>query len=75
MKKILDLNELNAIKLYELKYIDQTSFFDLITGCGEQTIAEEGINRLSFYLKLVANSEREEHRNDFSYFIIQYPIS
>lgn len=64
------LSELNSIKLYELRYIDQATFFDLITGCGEQTIAEEGLDRFLFYLKLVANSEKND--KNFGYFIIPY---
>jgi|GEM_PF-7132748 len=66
----MNLNELNAIKLYELGYIAQATFFDLITGCGEQTALEEGIDRFLFYLNLVATSEKEE--KSFGYFILPY---
>ena len=54
MKYILDLKEINVIKLYELKYINQQEFFDLITGCGEQTEAEEGIDRF-LIIKTILN--------------------
>lgn len=74
MKYILDLKEINVIKLYELKYINQQKFFDLITGCGEQTVAEEGIDRFLFYIKLEANSEKIDHKDDFGYFIIPYQL-
>ena len=62
----VNLNEINVIKLYELKYINQEAFFNLVTGCGEQTEYEEGLDRLVFYLELVAN------RNQYDYFIIPY---
>lgn len=64
--KPVNLNEINVIKLYELKYINQETFFNLVTGCGEQTEYEEGLDRLVFYLELVAN------RNQYDYFIIPY---
>lgn len=74
MKKVKTLieNELNAIQLYELGYIDQNYFFDLFTGCGEQTIAEEGIDRFLFYINLSAVSDKAGHENDFGYFIVPY---
>lgn len=64
--KLVNLNEINVIKLYELKYINQETFFNLVTGCGEQTEYEEGLDRLVFYLELVANI------NQYDYFIIPY---
>lgn len=77
MKRVKTLieNELNAIQLYELGYIDQNYFFDLFTGCGEQTIAEEGIDRFLFYINLIAVSDKAGHDNDFAYFIIPYPLA
>lgn len=69
----MNLNEVNVIRLYEQKYIDQESFFRLVTGCGEQTEYEEGRDRLTYYLKLVSDSEIEERPKKFSYFISQYP--
>lgn len=71
----MNLNELNTIKLYELKYIDQKSFFDRFTGCGEQTIAEEGIDRFLFYINLIAVIDKAEHENNLGYFIIPYPAA
>lgn len=67
--------ELNAIQLYELGYIDQDCFFDLFTGCGDQTIAEEGIDRFLFYINLIAASDKTGHENDFGYFIVPYPAA
>lgn len=66
------LRELNVIQLYEFKYIDQETFFNLVTGCGEQTEYEEGRERLTYYLHLVADSENEEREKNFDYFINQY---
>ncbi|WP_137665428.1 hypothetical protein [Enterococcus hulanensis] len=66
------LRELNVIQLYEFKYIDQDTFFNLVTGCGEQTEYEVGRDRLIFYLKLVADSEKDEKQGKFDYFIHQY---
>lgn len=60
------LRELNVIQLYEFKYIDQETFFSLITGAGQRTIAEEGIDRFKFYL------EREAGRIEHDYFLIPY---
>ena len=67
------LRELSAIKLYELKYIDQETFFDFVTGCGEQTAYEEGEDRLIYYIKLISESEKEENLRRFDYFINKYP--
>lgn len=67
--------ELNVIRLYELKYIDQETFFDLVTGCGEQTAFEEGLDRLVYYLNLVADSEKQDDERKFDYFINRYPLS
>lgn len=72
---IIALRELSPIKLYELKYIDQNCFFDLFTGCGEQTLAEEGIDRFLFYINLIAGSDKVGHENDFGYFIVPYPVA
>ena len=69
---ILIESKLNAIQLYELGYIDQDRFFNLFTGCGEQTVAEEGIERFLFYINLIAHSDKVGHENDFAYFIIPY---
>ncbi|MFQ7233277.1 MAG: hypothetical protein ACLRPU_00260 [Enterococcus hulanensis] len=66
------LRELSVIKLYELKYIDQETFFTLVTGCGEQTEFEEGRDRLIYYLKLVADSDKDENQRGFDYFIGRY---
>lgn len=71
-EKLMNPNEATAIKLYELKYIDQETFFELLTGSGEQTELEDGVNRFIFYLKLVANSEKDGHENDSGYFISPY---
>ena len=75
MKRVRILIEfnLNAIQLYELGYIDQDRFFNLFTGCGEQTVAEEGIERFLFYINLIAESDKAGHEHDFAYFIIPYP--
>lgn len=70
---IFVLRELNVIRLYEQNYIDQEFFFDLVTGCGEQTEYEEGRDRLTYYLKLVAESENDESPKKFDYFINPYP--
>lgn len=69
---IFVLRELNVIRLYEQRYINQESFFDLVTGCGEQTEYEEGRDRLTYYLRLVANSENDDSVKKFDYFINQY---
>lgn len=66
------LRKLNVIQLYEFKYIDQENFFNLVTGCGEQTEYEEGRDRLIYYLKLVAASENDEKEKKFDYFINEY---
>lgn len=70
--KIVIQCELNAIQLYELRYIDQECFFNLFSGCGEQTIAEEGIDRFLFYINLIANSDKAGHENECAFFIIPY---
>lgn len=69
------LRELNVIQLYEFKYIDQETFFNLVTGCGEQTAYEEGLNRLIYYLNLVADSEKDGNERKFDYFINRYPLN
>lgn len=58
------LRELNVIQLYEFKYIDQETFFNLITGAGQRTIAEEGIDRFKFYIEIEAG------RIGYDYFVI-----
>ena len=63
------LRELNVIQLYEFKYIDQETFFNLITGAGQRTIAEEGIDRFKFYI------EREAGRIGYDYFVIPHKKS
>lgn len=63
------LRELNVIQLYEFKYIDQETFFNLITGAGQRTIAEEGIDRFKFYL------EREAGRIEHDFFLTPYKES
>lgn len=67
------LRELNVIRAYEFKYIDQETFFNLVTGCGEQTEYEEGRDRLIYYLKLLVDSENAKSPKKFDYFIIPYP--
>lgn len=68
----MNLNECSVIKLYELKYINQETFFSLVTGCGEQTEYEDGLDRLVYYLKLVANNDLTENKTMFDYFIPHY---
>lgn len=68
------MNDLNCIQLYEHKYIDQETFFNLITGCGEQTEFEEGFDRLSYYLRLLADTEKTNNEKQCDYFISQYPF-
>lgn len=57
---------MTLIKLYELHYIDRDYFLEQILGCGQRTIAEEGINRFCFYL------ERSAGRVIYDYFVIPY---
>lgn len=68
----MNLNECSVIKLYELKYIDQETFFSIVTGCGEQTEYEDGLDRLIYYLKLVANRDKNGNESMFEYFIPSY---
>jgi hypothetical protein len=63
------LRKLNVIQLYEFKYIDQETFFNLITGAGQRTIAEEGLDRFKFYL------EREAGRIEYDFFLTPYKKS
>lgn len=63
------LRKLNVIQLYEFKYIDQETFFNLITGAGQRTIAEEGIDRFKFYL------ESEAGRIEHDFYLTPYKKS
>ena len=62
----MDLNNLNLIKQYELGNISRDFFLEQVLGCGQQTIAEEGIERFCFYL------ERSAGRVSYDYFVIPY---
>lgn len=62
----MDLNEMTVIKLYELHYISRDFFLEQILGCGQRTIAVEGIERFCFYL------ERSAGRVTYDYFVIPY---
>ena len=59
-------NEMTVIKLYELHYITRDFFLEQILGCGQRTIAEEGLNRFKFYL------ERQAARITYDYYVIPY---
>lgn len=69
----MNLNEATAIKLYEFQYINKTNFFELVTGCGEQTEYEEGKARLTYYLKLVADSDNTSKHSNPDFYIAHYP--
>lgn len=62
----MDLNDMTMIKLYELHYITRDFFLEQILGCGQRTIAEEGIDRFMFYLDLSAG------RTENCYYIAPY---
>ena len=65
----MDIDEMNLIKLYELRYISREFFLEQILGCGQRTINEEGINRFVFYL------ERSAGRVKYDYYLIPYQKS
>jgi len=65
----MDLDELNIIKQYELGNIPLEFFLELILGCGQQTIAEEGLDRFTFYL------ERSAERIEYDHYVIPYKRS
>lgn len=65
----MDINEMTLIKLYELHYISRDFFLEQILGCGQRTIAEEGIDRFKFYI------EREAGRIGYDYFVIPHKKS
>lgn len=60
------MDDMTLIKLYELHYIDRAFFLEQILGCGQRTIAEEGIERFCFYL------ERSAGRIHYDYYVIPY---
>lgn len=62
----MNLNEMTVIKLYELHHISLDFFLEQILGCGQWTIAEEGIDRFTFYVK------REAGRVNYNYFVVPY---
>ena len=62
----MNLNEMTVIKLYELHYISRDFFFEQILGCGQWTIAEEGIERFCFYIECAAG------RKNYDYYIPTY---
>ncbi|MCB6916186.1 hypothetical protein LIZ91_06255 [Enterococcus avium] len=65
----MDISEMTLIKSYELHYISRDFFLEQLLGCGQRTIAEEGIDRFKFYI------EREAGRLDYDYFLIPYSKS
>lgn len=65
----MDLNNLNLIKQYELGNISRDFFLEQVLGCGQQTLAEEGLDRFKFYL------ERSAGRIEYDYYIIPYKRS
>lgn len=66
MKKVKTIDDMSIIKMYELGYISRGFFLEQILGCGERTIAEEGLDRFCFYL------ERSAERIHYDYFILSY---
>lgn len=62
----MDIDEMTLIKLYELRYIPRDFFLEQILGCGQQIIAEEGIDRFKFYI------ERQGGRIKYDYYLIPY---
>ncbi|MGO2638676.1 MAG: hypothetical protein ACTH9D_06600 [Enterococcus viikkiensis] len=57
---------MTLIKLYELAYIQRAYFLEQLLGCGQQIIAEEGLDRFKFYL------ERQAARITYDYYVIPY---
>ncbi|MBO1139883.1 hypothetical protein FQS87_08235 [Enterococcus avium] len=59
---------MTLIKMYELGYIQQGVFLELLLGCGQRTIAEEGVERFKFYI------ERKAGRVSYDFYVIPYAI-
>lgn len=57
---------MTVIKQYELGYLTLEIFMKLLLGCGQRTIAEEGLNRFCFYI------EKEAGRIPYDYYIVPY---
>ncbi|MDT2404422.1 hypothetical protein P7D43_18815 [Enterococcus avium] len=57
----MDLDEMTVIKMYELHYITRDFFLEQILGCGQRTIAEEGIRRFCFYIELAAGRTNRDY--------------
>lgn len=62
----MNWNEMTVIKQYELGYLTLETFMELLLGCGQRTIAEEGFDRFCFYI------EKEAGRNPYDYYITTY---
>lgn len=59
----MNWNDMTVIKQYELGYLTQEAFLELLLGCSQRTIAEEGFDRFCFYI------EKEAGRNPYDYYI------
>lgn len=62
----MNINEMNPIQLYEQAYLSKDQFVEALMGCGQMTIAEEGLDRFCFYIEVAAE------RKDLDYYIEKF---
>jgi hypothetical protein len=60
------MDEMTLIKMYELGYLSREFFLEQLLGCGQRTLAAEGLARFCFYI------ERSADRIPYDYYIIPY---